>query len=80
MITTSDNGYQFKSESGKTYNLYEGVTFGGLETLTSDIIFVMDDEDYENEAKIVGWIYGASCIDDNEQCIKAMVDAYEKKA
>jgi len=45
MIKTNEEGYIFVSKSRKEYSLLEGVTFGDLETYTSDIVFIMDDKD-----------------------------------
>ena len=48
------DGLCYFSESGKRYDLLEGISSNGF---TSDIIFIVDMNDLENQ-KIVNFVYG----------------------
>lgn len=82
MIKLSYDGYIFISDSGIQYDLLEGVTIGRPEQYTSDKIFiVLNDFRYEPQHSIVGYLWGAShledCIKIYDEHISEMVNAYE---
>ena len=58
----NDEGYTLQTKKA-TYHLYEGMTIGGDKTYTSDILFIMDAEDLDRPARMVGFLYGASELD-----------------
>lgn len=73
------DGLYYQTEKRK-YNLYEGKTIKGDTEKTSDIIFIMDDENAEKDAKIVNFIYGATMITDElKQMIAKMIKEYEER-
>ena len=73
------DGLYYQTEKRK-YNLYEGKTIKGDTEKTSDIIFIMDDENVEKDAKIVNFIYGATMITDElKQMIAKMIKEYEER-
>lgn len=73
------DGLYYQTEKRK-YNLYEGKTIKGDTEKTSDIIFIMDDENVEKDAKIVNFIYGATMINDElKQMIAKMIKEYEER-
>ena len=69
----TDDGYEFESQNGVRYSLYEGLTIGGLETKTSDQLFIMfdgyDDSNffwesgYDYTFRLVDFMAGASFVD-----------------
>lgn len=79
MIKTNEEGYIFVSKSGKEYSLLEGVTFGDLETYTSDIVFIMDDKDENTKPELVYWMYGAAFVKELNEYIEDVVAEYERK-
>lgn len=79
-------GYRFLSDSGISYALLEGVCMGGgiSNRMTSDIYFIMlDDPDYNVDNNVVGWSFGASALDENnENCLEyiiAEVNEFEER-
>lgn len=58
----NESGYQIRTDRA-TYNLYEGMTVGGMKAYSSDILFIMDDEDTDRPARMVNFIYGAFELD-----------------
>ena len=78
-----NEGYYFET-SKRIYHLYEGVSIGAGTEYTSDILFIMDDDDPERPAKIAGFIYGASLLDSENgrkeisDAIADIVAEYEK--
>lgn len=76
-LLNTEDGYIFKSAK-KTYSLYEGVSIGSINPLTSDIVFIMDDEDENSPAQLVNFVYGAEFMDkDMENSIAYYVEQYE---
>lgn len=71
---TNGDGKIYISESGKKYELLEGICSNGL---TSDIIFILDRNNIE-EQKIVNFVYGGF---DNlqEEFIESEIKKYERK-
>ena len=63
MLIHNDSGFSWKTES-KIYNLYEGFSTGNGGAFTSDILFIMDDENIDEPARVVSHIYGASMLDE----------------
>lgn len=84
MIHDEREGYQYISDNGVEYFLFEGITLGGK--ATSDIVFMMADFNCEvfdsNDDAFVGWFFGASFTGDDYNSIdtlQSMADEYEKK-
>ncbi len=90
-----NDGYEYVSDNGIRYSLYELKTLGGR--ATPDICFIMNDQYCEIDEDVykngktykfgyeaVGWFYGASLIQDSDwdeyvTVIEEMVDDYEKE-
>jgi hypothetical protein len=81
-------GYFF-STGKATYSLLEGMTIGNDEDrASSDILFIMDDNDIDRPAQMVGFFYGAFFLHmgntleraDYVKVISNMVKRYEDKA
>ena len=81
-------GYEFISDRGIKYSLYEGKSID--RQATSDIVFIMCDTEAELDDVIgnadyiyVGWFFGASCMKndgfriDAQNIINNMVNKYE---
>lgn len=86
MIKLNKEGYEFISNRGIRYDLYEGITMGGIKQYTSDTIFIMlGDERYydEVENRLVDYIMGAYFFEDDisefDNDISYMVEEYENK-
>ena len=90
IFTDAQNGYEFESDRGIRYSLYEGRSIKG-ET-TSDIVFVMLDKEMElddilgdMDYMFVGWFFGASVIADKSfidsaiDILNRMTKEYEDK-
>ena len=85
MIKRNAEGHYFESDMGIVYDLLEGVTMGGKEVKTSDIIFVVISGwniDIDLPANhFVGYLYGATFLDEQifeyEREIAEMVNKYE---
>ena len=72
---TNGDGLIYISESGKTYDLLEGICSNGL---TSDIIFIVDRMANNGVGKVVNFIYGG--FDHlQEEGIKNYIEDYEKQ-
>lgn len=73
-VNTKGDGLMFVSDCGRKYELLEGICSSGL---TSDIIFILDRNNLEDQ-KIVNFIYGGF---DNLQKdgIKNYIRDYEKE-
>jgi hypothetical protein len=86
MIKLNKEGYEFISNRGIRYDLYEGVTMGGIKQYTSDAIFIMlGDERYYDEVEnyLVNYIMGASFFEEDifefDNDIAYLVEEYENK-
>lgn len=83
-LTRTEEGYIFKSRI-RTYSLYEGMSVGADEERTSDIIFIMDDNDVDRDTKMVGFVYGASELNGMHvtysirETIERMISDYERE-
>lgn len=88
IIHDEQNGYEFISDRGIKYSLYEGKSIDG--NVTSDMVFVMCDTESDLDDAIgnldyiyVGWFFGASCMKDDgfridaQNIINNMVNKYE---
>lgn len=80
MIKKDNDGLFFESNSGKRYDLLEGVTIGNEKR--SDIFFIMYGDDEKSD--IVGFLYGASLLNEKDtynycELIERMVNEYERK-
>lgn len=83
MLKKDHEGFYFQTEKAK-YNLLEGVSIGGEKTYTSDILFIVDDEDASRPAQIVGFLYGAFQLEEEDnsdyvELIESLVSKYEKE-
>ena len=81
-------GYFFSTDKA-TYSILEGITIGGdIENYSSDIVFIMDDNDIDRPSQMVGFFYGAFFLHmgntleraDYVKVISDMVKQYEDKA
>lgn len=84
MLKLKSDGYVYVSDRGIEYELLEGMSIGTERKYTSDIIFiVLNNEEYNVEDHIVGYLFGASVFErqlmDYDESIKAIVDDFEKK-
>ena len=84
MIKLGKEGFYFVSKSGIKYVLYEGVTFGGARTYTSDTIFIfLSDERYLEKVNdhFVGYWMGATFFEEDlneyNKNIGRLVERYE---
>ena len=89
-IRYKDDCYEYVSENGIVYDLYEGVSIGkpyAEKRYTSDLIFIvlMKYEDIVERARDVGYVFGAGLIEEDnfrkdlEDCIKYQVDEFENE-
>lgn len=85
MLKKDKEGFYFQTEKGK-YSLLEGMTIGGEDSCSSDILFIVDDTDITKPVKIVGFLYGAFQLtgsrwaDDNSDYIDSIsriIEVYE---
>lgn len=84
MIKLDKEGYYYISRSGRTYELWEGVSIGSPTQFTSDIIFItLYDLDLKIDSPFVGFFYGASfmgeSLEEYDQIIEEMVNEYEER-
>ena len=76
-------GFYFQTEKAK-YRLLEGLTIGGEKRYSSDILFIMDDEDVERPAQVVGFLYGEFQLEEENnsdyvEVIESLITEYEKE-
>ena len=75
-------GFYYQTARAK-YNLLEGTSIGGEKVYTSDILFIMDDEDAERPARLVGFLYGAFQLEEEDsdyiKLIEDLISEYEKE-
>lgn len=84
MLKLKSDGYVYVSDRRIEYELLEGVSLGTEQRYTSDIIFIMlNNEDYNVDNNIVGYLFGADIFLEEskyyEESIKEMVDEFEKR-
>lgn len=93
LIYDERNGYDYISDNGVKYDLFEGKSLSGI--TTSDILYIhlsYDEELFETVARftsrsdeLVGWFFGASFIGDEKyqdeyvEYVDDMVKDYEEK-
>ena len=85
MIKKNDFGLYYETINGKKYSLYIGECIKA--DYSSDILFIMDDDDENSEPKFVNWLYGASVLEDETlgfyddfvQIISKTINEYESK-
>lgn len=84
IVYNDDKSYQYVSDNGVVYELYEGVTLD--KERSSDIVFIMlsyvEELNVEPEDEYVGFIYGNDFLtsrykEDYIKCIDRIVDDYE---
>ena len=84
LVHTPD-GWEYHSEKWR-YSLYEGTTIESQNSLSSDLLFIVDDCYLERDVELVGWLWGAAFIRDPQQRdewkknIAEQVEWYENKA
>ena len=85
MLKRNNEGYYFQTET-REYSLLEGVTIGGEKTYTSDMLFIVDDKDIDKPVKVVGVLFGAFQLDENNkyrddyiELIESLITKYEKR-
>lgn len=70
----------YQTEKAK-YSLLEGMTIGGLDDYTSDILFIVDDEDVDKPAQVVGFLYGAFLLEKKDkyflEALERLINNYE---
>jgi hypothetical protein len=76
-------GFYFQTEKAK-YRLLEGLTIGVEKRYSSDILFIMDDEDVERPAQVVGFLYGEFQLEEEDnsdyvELIESLITKYEKE-
>lgn len=76
-------GFYYQTRKAK-YNLLEGLTIGGKKRYSSDILFIMDDEDVERPAQVVGFLYGEFQLEEEDnsdyvELIESLITKYEKE-
>lgn len=84
MFELKNDGYVYISDNGIEYELLEGMSVGTPDRYTSDIIFIMLDNEYlEVDNSVVGYFFCAENFKDNpndyEQFIKETIDKFEKR-
>ena len=84
MLKLKEDGYVYVSDRGIEYELLEGMSIGSERKYTSDIIFIMlNNEEYNVDNNVVGYLFGADIfLEDSryyEESIKKMVDEFEKR-
>lgn len=85
MLKKTVEGYVYiSSKTNIEYALLEGVTIGGNEQYTSDIIFIMlTNPDYNVDNNVVGFLFGADIMKTDpegyEESIKEIVDEFEQR-
>ena len=82
----NDKSYEYKSENGIIYSLYEGETITQLidsdEQKSSDIVFIVLDNYIDIPTQFVNFVYGAEFLGKDkalEDTIKTYVDQFEEK-
>lgn len=85
MLKKNNEGYFYQSEI-KEYDLLEGVSIGGERRYTSDMLFIVDNRDIEKPVQVVGVLYGAFQLEEENkdrdyyiELISNLVEEYEKK-
>lgn len=84
VLKLKSDGYVYVSDRNIEYELLEGMSIGSEQRHTSDIIFIMlNNEDYNVDNNVVGYLFGADIfLEDQryyEESIKEMVDEFEKR-
>ena len=84
MLKLKEDGYVYVSDGGVEYELLEGMSIGAERKYTSDIIFIMlNNEEYNVDNNVVGYLFGADIFFEDsryyEESIKEMVDEFEKR-
>ena len=84
LVHTSE-GWEFQSDK-RRYSLYEGTCIQPTSpTLTSDMLFIVDNLDLDREVHFVGYLWGATFISDSnernewEKYIAEIIESYEAK-
>jgi hypothetical protein len=74
----TDDGYEYESDNGIKYSLYEGVSIEGKRKVSSDICYIVLDnyEDIDIENINVNWFFGATFIEEAEEDIKEIIDGF----
>ena len=83
-LVKGKEGWEFYSNKRK-YSLYEGICIDSDRDVTSDLCFIMDDNDLNRDEEFVGYVWGAAFIKDPntkkewEEAIGEIVEWYERR-
>ena len=85
MLKRNNEGYYFQTET-REYSLLEGITIGGEKKYTSDMLFIVDDKDIDKPVQVVGVLFGAFQLDEDNKYredyidhIRSLIEKYEKE-